>query len=169
MSEPSTVGDALEGRLRQLGVGRVYGLPLGGLHHVDVQDADIAVLLADVDGRIGHIDGSGRLGAAVLDGPILHLSSCPGGTAPLQTVSSLDEVLAALAGSPGVDLPGTTALHLDLDLDAPVPSRPSEVGGPLRTPVLTLDPSLAGLGIVALVGPGVVRTNTVDRVHSFSR
>jgi len=169
MSTGSTVGEVLEARLRQLGVGRVYGHPLAGLDHVDVEDPDVAVLLADVDGRIGHIDGSGRLGAALVDGPILHLSSCPGGTAPLQTVSTLDEVLAALADSPGLDVPATTALHLDLDLDAPTPSGPSDAAGPLRTPVLTLDPALAGLDIVVLVGPGIVRTNTVDWVHSFSR
>ena len=76
MSDTASVASLLERRLRQLGVSRVYGAALGGLEHIPVEDPDIAVLLADADGRIGHWDGSGRLGAALLEGPILHLSSC---------------------------------------------------------------------------------------------
>ena len=163
------MADLLVRRLRQLGVSRVYGAELPGLDHVPVGDPDVAVLLADADGRIGHVDGSGRLGAATLAGPILHLSSSPGGTAPLQTIGSADELVDALADPPGLTVPGTLALHLDLDLSeplthTPVPSAPTD-----RSPVLTLDPTLAGLRILALVGPGVVRSGTVADLHSFSR
>jgi hypothetical protein len=56
---PATVAGLLEQRLRQLGIMRVYGEPLGGLQHVPVADVDLAVALADADGRLGHHDGSG--------------------------------------------------------------------------------------------------------------
>lgn len=164
-----TIEDLLVRRLRQLGVTRTYGLALTGLDHVPIEDPDLAVLMADADGRIGHPDGRGRLGAATLAGPILHLSSCPGGRAPLQTIGSAEELVDALVDPPGLTVPGTLALHLDLDLTDPVPdvlvpSVPIE-----RSPVLTLDPSLAGLRLIALVGPGVVRSGAVDDLRSFAR
>ena len=165
---PGTVATALEARLRQLGVERVYGQPLAGLTHVPVDPPDVAVLLADADGRLGHHDGSGRLGAALLDGPILHLSSEPGGTAPLLTVSTVEDLAEALSDPPGMALPGMLALHLDLDLDAPLP------GGlpatePTRVAVMTLDPSMAGLDLVLVVGPGVVRTAAMDAARAVAR
>lgn len=169
MSPARTVTDLLEERLRQLGVMRVYGAPLGGLAHVAVEDVDLAVLLADADGRIGHHDGSGRLGAALLDGPILHLSSRPGGRAPLQTVRDPAQLLEALADPAGMALPGVVALHLDLDLDAPVAD--DLVAEPLveRVPVMTLDPSMSSLDVVAVVGPGVVRASGLDGLSAMAR
>lgn len=164
-----TVAALLEQRLRSLGVERVYGSPLGGLTHVPVVDPDLAVLLADADGRIGHWDGSGRLGAALLDGPILHLSSAPGGTAPLHQVTDAQELLDALADPPGIALPGTLALHLDLDLDQPVDAELQPSVPPQRQPVLTLDPSMASLDIVIVAGPGVVRSNSVDGLGELAR
>ncbi|MGB6058870.1 MAG: hypothetical protein WBF71_11440 [Microthrixaceae bacterium] len=168
MSDSTGIAALLEARLRALGVSRVYGSALGGLEHIEVEDPDIAVLLADADGRIGHWDGSGRLGAALLDGPILHLSSCPGGVAPLQTVRSVDELFDALADPPGMVLPGTLALHLDLDLDQVVAP---EIAArePVRRPVMTLDPSMASLNIVVVVGPGVVRAGSVEGLQALAR
>lgn len=164
----TTVGDVLETRLRQLGVMRVYGSPLASLRHIEVAEPDVAVLLADADGRIGHHDGSGRLGAAFLDGPILHLSSEPGGTAPLQRVTSVEELADVLADPVGMTLPGTLALHLDLDLDAPA-DEDALVAEPQRQPVVTLDPDLAELDMVVVVGPGVVRANGLDGLYDFTR
>jgi hypothetical protein len=166
---PRTVADLLEERLRQLGVMRVYGQALGGLQHVPVDDVDLAVLLADADGRLGHHDGSGRLGAAHLDGPILHLSSQPGGRVPLQTVQTPEQLLEALADPAGMSVPGVVALHLDLDLDAPVDDALVARPEPVRVPVLTLDPSMATLDVVALVGPGVVRSSAVDGLGEMAR
>lgn len=166
---PRTVADLLEERLRQLGVMRVYGLALGGLQHVPVDDVDLAVLLADADGRLGHHDGSGRLGAAHLDGPILHLSSQPGGRVPLQTVQTPEQLLEALADPAGMSVPGVVALHLDLDLDAPVDDALVARPEPVRVPVLTLDPSMATLDVVALVGPGVVRSSAVGGLGEMAR
>jgi len=164
-----TIADVLEDRLRSLGVQRVYGLPLANLAQVRVQNPDLAVLLADADGRIGHHDGSGRLGAALLDGPILHLSSSPGGRAPLQRVSTAVELLDALVDPPGIVVPGTLALHLDLDLTEQVQDDLAATFQAERVPVLTLDPSLAALNILVLVGPGVIRANAVDGVRDFAR
>ena len=163
-----TVGALLEQRLRALGVERIYGAPLGSLRHVEVDDVDLAVLLADADGRIGHHDGSGRLGAALLDGPLLHLSSCPGGRSPVFPVADVDELLDLLDDPPGMAVPGTLALHLALELEAPVPSdvRPPD---PVRRPVLTLDPALADLRLVVVVGPGVVRTNALEALEHLTR
>lgn len=164
-----TVEDLLADRLRQLGVQRTYGLEIRGLDHVPVDDPDLAVLLADADGRLGHHDGSGRLGAATLAGPILHLSSAPGGTAPLQTIGSVEELVEALADPPGMVVPGTSALHLDLDLHEPVDVVPTPETGPERSPVLLLDRSLAGLIILVLAGPGVVRTCSHVGLRNLTR
>jgi len=164
-----TIADVVEERLRSLGVSRIYGLPLGNLQQIPVQNPDLAVLLADADGRLGHHDGSGRLGAALLEGPILHLSSSPGGLAPLQTVTTAIEFLDALVDPPGIVLPGTLALHLDLDLTETVPEDLAPTRQVERVPVITLDPSLASLNIVMLVGPGLVRSNGLAGVRAFAR
>jgi thiamine pyrophosphate-dependent acetolactate synthase large subunit-like protein len=65
-------------------------------------------------------------------------------------------------------IPGTLGLHLDLDLSEPVADG---VAGPdpERQPVLTLDPSLASLELVVVVGPGVVRSSSLEGLRSFSR
>ncbi len=169
MSSTRTVLQVLEDRLRQLGVMRVYGAALGGLRHIAVDDVDLAVLLADADGRLGHHDGSGRVGAALLDGPILHLSSQPGGRAPLQQVSTVEQLVEALSDPAGMIIPGVVALHLDLDLDAPVGDDLTVAGASERSPVLVLDPSMAELDVVAVVGPGVVRAAAVDDLHEMAR
>ena len=170
MSEDGrSVQDLLVARLRSLGVTRTYGLALDGLDCVRTDDPDLAVLLADADGRLGARDGSGRLGAATLAGPILHLSSAPGGRAPLQTVGSAEELLDALVDPPGLTVPGTLALHLDLDLDTPVPDGLVPSVAPERSAVLTLDPSLASLRLLVVVGPGVVRAGALDGLRTAAR
>mgnify|MGYP003465969253 CR=1 FL=1 len=127
-TKPGTVAEALAGALAALGVRRTVGLDLGtaagGLPHIDVDDPDLAVLLADADGAV-----NGGLGAAVLAGQLLHLSSLPGGTAFPQTVGSPEELLDTLAGIDPM-MPATVALHLDLDLGADVPDGLT-VGGEL--------------------------------------
>ena len=163
-----TVVDALEARLRQLGVQRVYGEPLGELRHVPVSDPDLAVLLADADGRIGHSDGSGRLGAALLSGSILHLSSEPGGTANPQRITTAEELFDALVEPPGLEIPGTSALVLDLDLNEPFDVDAS-LRSPDRPPVVTLDPSMASLRIVLVAGPGVIRAGRLAELRELAR
>lgn len=185
------LGDVLARRLAELGVRRIWGEPIPVTHtgrsagdaggrpdapqaltlpaHVPVPEADLAVLLADADGRIGEVDGHGRLGAALLPDGVLHLSSRPGGTAAPRTVTSAEELLDALVEPPGLLTPATSAIHLDVDLameldDEPVPTVAAE-----RQTVFTLDPSLADLRIVVVVGPGVVRAGGVGGLKSLSR
>jgi hypothetical protein len=154
----TTVGELLAERLASIGIRRVWGEVVPGLplDAVDLDDPDLAVLLADADGRLGT-----GLGLAAVPGRVLHLSSKPGGTAAPRTIQTLDDLLDALAGVASVRLPTTVAWHLDLDLGAPVPD---SAAGPDPEPrvVMTLDPSLAGARGVILAGPGVVRTGAVD-------
>ena len=174
----STVADLLMTRLVELGVGRLYGhveevgtdaCERAGIRAVPVDDPDLACLLADADGRIGHRDGTGRLGAAVVGGPVLHLSSCPGGMAPLQTAGSPEDLVDVLASVPGVDVPAATAIHLDLDLEAVLEVAVMPAVEPERSLVFTLDPSMASLNLVAVVGPGVVRAGGVEGLKAFAR
>lgn len=175
------VADLLAGRLAELGVRRLWGLDLpeeacagAGIAHMAEEDPALATLLADADGRVGEVDGRGRLGAALLAGPILHLSSKPGGRAPMQTVGSVDDLLDALSDPPGLVVPGTSALHLDLDLGGPVPDgadrgSTGRPGGPERVPVLTLDESLHSLRLLVVAGPGVVRAGALAGLRDASR
>lgn len=122
----------------------------------------MALLLADLDGAV-----NGAWGAAVIDGPLLHLSCDPGGTAHPRTVLDAEGLVAEFADLAGSPTPATRALHLDLDLDAPlgaVPDRPE----PLGHVVQTLDPALADMDIVAVVGPGVVRARALSELHEFA-
>ena len=66
-------------------------------------------------------------------------------------------------------LPGTLALHLDLDLNEVIPEGLAPTRQVERVPVLTLDPSLAALNMLVLVGPGVIRANALDGVRDFAR
>lgn len=170
------VADLLAGRLASLGVRRVFGMslpvtdePACPVRLLQVVDADVALLLASADGRIGEVDGRGRLGAALMAGPVLHLSSEPGGEAPLQTVGTPEELLDALVDPPGMQCPATSSFHLDLDLAAPVPTGLVAAVQPERRPVITLDPSMSGLEILMLVGPGVVRAGAVGAMRDASR
>ncbi|MFN8052452.1 MAG: hypothetical protein U0Q22_13480 [Acidimicrobiales bacterium] len=130
----------------------MFGHPLGDLDHVEVAGADLALLLADVDGRLGN-----GWGAALLDAQVLHLSSQPGGTAHPRTITSVEGFVRALVEIELDRTPRTVAFHLDLDLDQPL-DEDVDVSGPADGGVLvTLSPSLADLAIVAVVGPGVSR------------
>ncbi len=163
------VSEMLVNRLAELGVRRIWGDPLGDLENVSVGDPDLAILLADADGRIGEVDGGSRLGAALIAGPILHLSSKPGGASPMQVAGSAEELLDILASPAGLTIPDTNAIHLDLDLNAPVPEDLTASAGAERQPVMTLDPSMASLRMMVLVGPGVIRSGSLDGLRSFSR
>jgi hypothetical protein len=66
-------------------------------------------------------------------------------------------------------LPGTLALHLDLDLNELVPEGLAPTRQVERVPVLTFDPSLAALNMLVLAGPGVIRANALDGVRDFAR
>src|SRR5690606_31825379 len=79
----------------------------------------------------------------------------------LTPVTTLDDLVAALAPLDPLGPVVTVALHLDLDLDAEVaeiPERPPAE----REVVLMLDPELAHLRLAVVVGPGVVRAGAAD-------
>jgi hypothetical protein len=158
----STVRDLLVALLRDAGVSRVVGEPLGDLQHVACDDPDLACLLADVDGRV-----NGGFGAALLRGPILHLSSRIGGTATLAPVTTVDELVATLASLDPRGPLATVAVHLDLDLDAEVPE-PLAPPERERDVVLVLDPALAELRLALVVGPGVVRAGATSDLLSLA-
>lgn len=139
--------------LAGVGVARTWGERLDGLPlaHVDIaRDPDLAVLLADADGRIGS-----GLGAAIVGGHILHLSSKPGGTASPRTVRDAGELVDAFAVLGDEHLPITVAIDLDLDL-----AEPTEFAVPPASNddvVLTLSPAFADANVVVVAGPGVAR------------
>jgi hypothetical protein len=159
----TTVGELLAERLAALGVERVWGGAVPGLPlaAVELDDPDLAVLLADAEGRLGT-----GYGAAAVAGRLLHLSSRPGGTASPRTVQTVDDLVDALAGLEQLTSPSTLALHLDLDLEAPVESTP--VPEPERRVVMTLDPSFASARGVIVAGPGVVRSGSVAGLVELS-
>lgn len=161
-----TLRAALAGALAALGVRRTVGLDLGltgeGLPHIDVEDPDLAVLLADADGTV-----NGGLGAAVLAGQLLHLSSLPGGTAYPDTVGSAEELLDTLAAIDPM-MPATTALHLDLDLGQDVPSDLSVTGEPERQMAFQLSPSMQGARLAVVAGVGVVRADATFALAGFA-
>ncbi len=170
------VADLLAERLVGLGVRRLFGDPLPlrddrspVLHQVPLDEPELATLLADADGRIGEVDGRGRLGAALIPGGVLHLSSQPSGRAPVHTVGSVEELVDVLVDLGGVRIPDTSALHLDLDLGAPVPDGLQPSVSPERRPVLTLSPSMDGLSMVLVVGSGVVRAGSVRQMQEVAR
>ncbi len=159
----TTVRDLLVALLRAAGVARVVGeRPLADFAHVPCSDPDLACLLADVDGRV-----NGGYGAALLEGPILHVSSRIGGTAPLTRVTTVDELVAALASLDPRGPLATVALHLDLDLDAELAQMP-ERPAPERDVVLMLDPELAQLRLAVVAGPGVVRAEAAEDLLSLA-
>ncbi|MEZ5372358.1 MAG: hypothetical protein R2704_06410 [Microthrixaceae bacterium] len=165
MSEP-TLRTALAGSLAALGVRRTVGLDLGlgegGLPHVEVDDPDLAVLLADADGAV-----NGGLGVAVLAGQLLHLSSMPGGTAFPQTVGSPEELLDTLAAI-DTTMPATTALHLDLDLGQDIPAELSVGAEPERQVAYQLGSSLKGARLAVIAGAGVVRSGSGAALAGFA-
>ena len=124
-------------------------------HHEVIGDPDLALLLADAEGRM-----AGGLGAAIVEGRILHLSSKPGGTAQPQTVRSAEELIDAVAALPVDDLPHTAAIHLDLDLDAPFGNDTAEQEPPPDQVIVTLHPSFADSRVVVVAGPGVARSRS---------
>ena len=114
----------LEARLRQLGVGRVYGRPLAGLDHV----ARRGSRRRGAAGRRRRPDRPRRRERAARRRAGWTDRSCTCRPAPAERrrcrrCPPLDEVLAALADSPGLDVPGD-------DRAAPRP-RPRR-SGPIR-------------------------------------
>ena len=167
-TEP-TNGDLIAEMLTRIGVRRVFGRPLptqiDSPTTVPVDEADLALLLAEADGRLN--DG---WGAAFIDGAILHVSSQPGGPATTRTVTSPEGASGALLALSRDDRPQTLALHLDMDLAAPAEQDSLDAESePADEVVVTLSPSLADLSMLLLVGPGVIRGGHVGGLAEVAR
>jgi hypothetical protein len=163
-SDARTIGDLLSECLRLLGGRRVFGpTPIPGMAHVPVGDPDLARLLADADGRLGHGPG-----LAWLPDGCLRLSSQPGTTIEPWVISDPIRLAAALATWSVGEVHAASEYRIDLDLDAPAPPDVEPIQ--LDTPVemMTLHPSLAELHTIVLAGPGVVRQGQWGALQSFA-
>ena len=163
-----TVGSFLGGVLGAIGVTRLWGTnppALPGLVPQRVADADLALLLAEADGRIGP-----GLGAAWIDGGILHLTNQPGGTSPLLPVADGRDLSDALTQVVALATEGTSVaigLQLGIAFDEPL-SDDVVVPEVPRSVVSTLSPDLADQRFVIVVGPGVIRGGHVDELAQLA-
>jgi Thiamine pyrophosphate enzyme, central domain len=155
-----TVADLLAAGLAALGVERVVGEPVPGITSVQVADAALADLLADVDGRLG------RLGASWHD-RVLRVTSRPGADPEPLVVDSAEALAAGLARTVGQQVPDAFALRVDLALDQPVSQGVEPLAAIARVDGLRLSPSL-GPDVGVVVGPGVVRAGAVGHLQRFA-
>ncbi len=163
----TTVGDLLGASLAAAGVRVTFGpVPLAGLPHERVDDADLAALLADADGRIGPGPG------VAFDGRHLRLSSRPGGEdhAPA-TLDEAQRVAATIEPATRAvrNAATTRMIEVSVDLGAAInprarPSRPVDYL-PFAGAVL---PAHGDARVAMLVGPGVVRRGGVEGLRAFA-
>jgi len=152
------VAQGLSSALARLGVAGVVGDPLGDLEVWAEHDTVLARLLGDCQGRLGPSLGASRIGRR------LRLSDQPGHEVTPRKVSDIDGLETILGAIGLAPMHTTWDIDLDLDLDAPL-DRELQLGGlPSRAPS-SLDPSLAEIHPLLLVGPGVVRSGYVDALR----
>jgi hypothetical protein len=168
VSDESTNRAHVRRLLRQLGVRYSFGISLGELteRHFEVADEAVASVLADAAGRV-----LGGYGLAILPGPILHLSSKPGGTSDVavaRSVMDLAEILAPLAVAPSLV---TQAVGIDFDLDAPLLGADGGAVDAVGLPPVAVNAVRLGGGIDAplLCGPGVIRHGTATQAIELAR
>jgi len=171
----STVVELLSRCLLAVGVRRAFRaegseLPtLSGIEVVEVGPPELAVLLADADGRLAAFP-SPRPGLALLPGRRLRLSSSPGEQVLAEPLLDAEDLPGAIAGWTLDAVHAALELDLDLDLDAPAPPGLEPLAlDTSATPLVRLSPSLAELSILLVVGPGVVRAGQVDGVADAAR
>ncbi len=173
MSDP-TAGALLRRVLSAAGVGAAYGRPLAGVPVHPVQDPAVAVLLAHAHrtvhgrGAVAHLGG----GAVIVPG-----ASPEGGPAPALPAAELQVAEAGhLAGvapvlARALDGPGLS-LRLDLDLSRRAPVGPLDLPGPSEDWVDDAEDVLravgAGVTVVVLAGPGVVREQAVGGLRALA-
>jgi hypothetical protein len=138
--------------------------PLPGLPHRRVDDATLAALLADADGRLGPGPG------VAWDGRTLRISSRPGGNAGSITVlDDLRRITAALEPATRAARHGAATRVVEVAIDLATPMnvrarpRPAVDYQPFSGRVLP-----RGASVAMLVGPGVVRRGGVDGLRAFA-
>ena len=135
-----------------------------GLDLHPVGDAELALMLASADGRIGPGPG-----AAIIDGRRLVLTSAPGITADVVRISDPAYLPGALAGWSLGAVHAAAEYDLDLDLDAPAPPGLDPVVlEDTSDELLTLSPTLAEFSTLVLAGPGVVRAGHVNGLRALA-
>lgn len=167
--DPTTVGDLLGRCLQVVGARRVFGssasgiVGIEGLGHVRVDEPELAVTLADAQGRIGPGPG-----LALLPGRRLRLSASPGTDVVPAVVDDPGLLAEAVATWSVGAVFGCAELVLDLDLDAPVPPGVTPVAVDDAGQLMTLSPTLAGFSTLVLAGPGVVRAGQIAALQAFA-
>jgi hypothetical protein len=171
----STVADLLGVCLRAAGVTRAFrsgGSELpepAGVEVIDVGPPELAVLLADADGRLAGAPAP-RPGLALLPGRRLRLSSSPGEEVLAHPVLDAEVLPSAIAGWTLDAVHAALELDLDLDLDALAPRGLEPLAlDASAVPLVRLSPSMADLSILLVVGPGVVRAGQIDGVAEAAR
>jgi thiamine pyrophosphate-dependent acetolactate synthase large subunit-like protein len=164
-----TVADLIGRCLIALDATRVFGSAASGLSgipglpHVLVEDASLAVLLADAAGRIGRGPG-----VALLPGRILRLSSQPGADAERVLIDDVAALPTALAAWDVGAVFAAAEYELAIDIDAPVPDGLGPVQFDAELQASTLAPEMADVRSLVLAGPGVVRSGAVSALHDVA-
>ena len=175
MTAATTVLDLLSDCLRAQGARRVFRAPgseiptLAGLADVEVPSDDVAVVLADADGRVATGVGAGP-GVALLAGRRVRLSSQPGERVEPQQVTDPSSLPAAVAGWSLGEVHAAAELDLFVDLFAPIPPGVEALAlDAASDQLITLSPTLADFHTVLLVGPGVRRAGQTPAVAEAAR
>jgi hypothetical protein len=162
MTDTTTVAGLYSRCLRAAGVVRAFAAPGHGLPRpdgiriIDVASAELAVLLADADGRLSGAPEA-RPGLALLPGPRIRLGSQPGEVCDAWELDEIDALPAAIAGWSFGQVHASVEIELLLDFDAPVRADLEPITFNPGDQLMRLSPSLAPFDTVIVVGPGVVR------------
>ncbi len=175
MPDLTTTGDLLAACLRATGATRAFRAPghslpaPDGIALVDVPSAEIAVLLADADGRLATAPAL-HPGLALLPGRRVRIGDQPGEQVIPHEVDDVESLPAAVAGWTLGEVHAAVELDILVDLEEPAPVDVQALTLATTTDQLTrLSPSLAELRLVLLIGPGVVRAGEVAGVAEAAR
>jgi len=158
------VGEMLMAALRLMGVDAIFGVPIDGVHVVDVPDADIAEVLA-----LAHKQVHRRIALVhVGDGQFVW----PGTRSndEMVTIRSVDELCELGSKAIAGRVPGTIWLALD-------PRAPTSTNHwPMATDLPGLEESLDSVGelirtsktALILAGPGVADRGTQADLHALA-
>jgi hypothetical protein len=150
--------------LSAAGIDAVYGAPLSGARVVPVASGPVAAQMADA-----HVRVHGRAAAVHRDGELV---VGPVGGGPTVTVTSIDDLLAAVEPLHVAATGGRLSLVVELDLDAPAPDVLPPSPAPVDRWTELDDEVVATLAAarrpVVLAGPGVVRAGAVPGLHAVA-
>jgi thiamine pyrophosphate-dependent acetolactate synthase large subunit-like protein len=163
-----TVGQLVSQCLRAAGVVRAFaapghGLPpLDGITNIAVSTPEVAIALADADGRLSCAPHA-HPGLALLPDGRIRLSSQPGAIVDAQPLA-VEDIPAAIAGWSFGRVLGAAEYDLPLDPDAATPDGLQPLVLQPSDQLMRLSPSLATFTTVIVAGPGVIRDGQVTGV-----